>query len=81
MLKSSLCDYSNVYIIIIIIIITIIIIIKRTISIANTAAAAAATNNEKKVIFKNCVPITACISEIDNTQIDSGKDIDNRIQW
>ena len=63
-----------------IIIIIIIIIIKRTISIANTAAAAAATNNEKKVIFKNCVPITTCISEIGNTQIVSGKDIDNIIQ-
>ena len=41
MFKSSLCDYSNVYIIIIIII-TIIIIIKRTISIANTAVTVAA---------------------------------------
>ena len=66
MLKSSLCDYSDAYI-----------LIKGTISVNNTAAAGAAGNNiNKKVIFKNCVPFTNCISEINNTQIDNAKDID-----
>ena len=66
MLKSSLCDYSDAYI-----------LVKRTISVNNTAAKGAAANNtNKKVIFKNCAPFTNCISEINNTQIDNAKDID-----
>ena len=66
MLKSSLCDYSDVYI-----------LVKGTISVNNTATAGAAVNdNDKKVIFKNCPPFTNCISEINNTQIDNAKDID-----
>ena len=31
---------------------------------------------EKGVIFKNCVPFTDCISEINNAQIDSRKHLD-----
>ena len=66
MLKPSLCDYSDAYI-----------LVKETISVNNTAGAGAATNNtNKKVIFKNCAPFTNCISEINNTQIDNAKDID-----
>ena len=66
MLKSSLCDYSDAYI-----------LVKGTISVNNTAAqGAAVNNNNKKVIFKNCAPFTNCISEINNTQIDNAKDID-----
>ena len=66
MLKSSLCDYKNAYI-----------LVKGTITVNNTAAAGAAANNtNKKVIFKNCAPFTNCISEINNTQIDNAKDID-----
>ena len=66
MLKSSLCDYSDVYI-----------LVKGTISVNNTAAQGAAANNtNKKVIFKNCAPFINCISEINNTQIDNAKDID-----
>ena len=66
MLKSSLCDYSDAYI-----------LLKGTTSVNNTAAAGAAVNNiNKKVIFKNCAPFTNCISEINNTQIDNAKDID-----
>ena len=66
MLKSSLCDYSDGYI-----------LVKGTISVNNTAAAGAAVNNtNKKVIFKNCAPFTNCICEINNTQIDHAKDID-----
>ena len=66
MLKSSLCDYSDAYI-----------LVKGTISVNNTAVAGPAVNNtNKKVIFKNCAPFTNCISEINNTQIDNAKDID-----
>ena len=67
MLKSSLCDCSDAYI-----------LVKGTISVNNTAAAAgaAANNTNKKVIFKNCVSFTNCISEINNVQIDNAKDID-----
>ena len=66
MLKSSLCDYSDAYI-----------LVKGTITINNTAAQGAGANNiNKKVIFKNWAPFTNCISEINNTQIDNAKDID-----
>ena len=66
MLKSSLCDYSDAYI-----------LVKGTISANNTAAQDAAANNiNKRVIFKNCAPFTNCISGINNTQIDNAKDID-----
>ena len=53
------------------------ILVKGTIAVDNTAAADADANNtNKKVIFKNCVPFTNCISEINNTQVDNGNDID-----
>ena len=66
MLKSSLCDYSDAYI-----------LVKGTISVNNTVAAdTAVSNGDKKVIFKNCTPFTNCISEINNTQVDNAKDID-----
>ena len=66
MLRSSLCDYSDAYI-----------LVKGNISVNNTAAAAADPNNRnKKVIFKNCAPFTNCISKINNTQIDNAEYID-----
>ena len=66
MLKSSLCDYNDAYI-----------LVKGTSIVNNTAAQGAAANNtNKKVIFKNCAPFTNCVSEINNTQIDNAKDID-----
>ena len=40
------------------------------------AIAAAPNNANKKIIFKNCVPFTNCISRISNTQIDDAHDID-----
>ena len=65
-LRSSLCDYSDAYI-----------LVKGNISVNNTAADGAAANNtNKKVIFKNCAPFTDCISKINNTQVDNAKDID-----
>ena len=40
------------------------------------ATDAAANNGKKKVIFKNCVPFTHCISETNNTEVDDPNDID-----
>ena len=66
MLKSSLCDYSDAYI-----------LVKRTVTVNNTAAAGADANNtNKKVMFKNCAQVTNCIIEINNKQIDNAKDLD-----
>ena len=65
-IKSSLCDYSDACT-----------LVKRTIAVNSKAAADANANNtNKKVIFKNCAPFINCISEINNTQVDNGKDID-----
>ena len=66
MLRSSLCDYSDAYI-----------LFKGNITVNNTAADGADANNDsKKVIFKNCAPFTNCISKINNTDIDNAKYID-----
>ena len=64
MLRSSLCDYSDAYI-----------LVSATITVPNTAAARAAVNNRKNIILKNCTPFNNCISEINNTQTDNAKDI------
>ena len=66
MLRSSLCEYSDAYI-----------LVKGNISVNNTVGAGAAANNvNKKVIFKNCSPFTNCISKINNIQIDNTEYID-----
>ena len=68
MLKSSLCDYCQAYI-----------LVKGKITIngaGDDVAARQAHEREKGVAFKNCPPFTNCISEINNTQIDNAKDID-----
>ena len=66
MLRSSLCDYSDAYI-----------LVKGNITVNNTVAeGAAADNTNKKAIFKNCAPLTNCISKINNTQIDDAEYID-----
>ena len=67
-LKSSLCDYSDAYI-----------LVKGRITITGAGADAAARRadeREKGVAFKNCPPFTNCISEINDTQVDKAKDID-----
>ena len=67
MLKSSLCDCSNAYILV---------NGKITISGAgDVAAGRQAVERDKGVGFKNCAPFTNCISEINNTQIENCKDI------
>ena len=85
MLKSDLCDFSDVYI-----------IVKGDITVTkktfiaddinasnNTAANTTATNNandnafgEKKLIFKNNVPFINCISKIIGVKIDNAEDLD-----
>ena len=68
MLKSSLCDYADAYI-----------LVKGTITITGAgddAAARRADERNKGVIFKNCAPFTKCISRINNTDIDNAQDID-----
>ena len=63
MIRSSLFDYSDAYI-----------LVKGTITVPNTEAAGAAVNNtNRKVIFKNCTPFTDCITEIYNTQVDDAQ--------
>ena len=66
MIRSSLCDYSDAYI-----------IVKGTITVSNTTSAGAAVNNDnKKVVFKNCVIFTSCITETNNTQVPYTEDTD-----
>ena len=68
MLRSSLCDYNDEYI-----------LVKGKITIigaGDDAAARQADERDKGVAFKNCAPFTNCISEINDTQIDNAKDID-----
>ena len=69
MLKSSLCDYSDTYI-----------LVKGNITVTYTAAACADANKtNKKVMFKNCAPFTNYINEINNAQVDNARDIDKVI--
>ena len=59
MLKSSLCNYSDAYI-----------LVEGTITITGAgddAAARQADERDKGVVFKNCAPFTKCIREINNT--------------
>ena len=67
-LRSSLCDYSDAYI-----------LLSGNITITgagNDDIARQLDERNKGVIFKNCAPFTDCISEINNTQIDNAKYID-----
>ena len=81
MLKRSLCDYSDAYI-----------LVKGKIIITGDAgpepdannprtaaqllAARQADERGKDIAFKRCAPFANCISEINNTQVDNTKDID-----
>ena len=77
MLKYSLCDYSDAYI-----------LVKGTIKITGNAglptgrseaqllAARQAYDRNKGAVFKNCAPFTNFKIEINNTKIDNAKDID-----
>ena len=63
MLKSSLRDYSDGYI-----------LVSGTSTVVELETGGG--NNIKKVTFKNCTPFTDCISEINNTQVDNVEAID-----
>ena len=68
MLRSSLCDYSDAYI-----------LVSETIAITvegDNDAAKQADERNKGVISKNCASFTDCIIELNNTQKDNAKDID-----
>ena len=68
MLRCSLCDYADSYI-----------LVKGTITVTGAgddATARQADERDKEVTFKNCAPFTKCISRINNTDIDNGHDID-----
>ena len=65
---SSLCDYSDTYI-----------LNGGTITIDGAGAddhAKREDGRKKGVIFKNCASFTDCISEINNTETDNAKDKD-----
>ena len=64
-LKSILCDYSDVCI-----------LVKGTITVPNTKTGAVLNNNDIKIIFKNCAPFADCKSEINDTQLHIAKDTD-----
>ena len=68
MLKSNLCDYSDVYI-----------LFKGTITITGTRADAVARQADEKdkgVIFKDCTPFINCKTEINNTETKNAQNID-----
>ena len=68
MLKSSLCNYSDAYI-----------LLKGRITITGAGDDVArwqANERDKGVISENCAPFINCKSEINNTEIDSAKGID-----
>ena len=68
MLKSSLCDYSDAYI-----------LVKGKIKVTgerNDAAAGQQDERDKGVAFKNCAPFTSCKSDINDVDIDYCHDID-----
>ena len=67
-LKSSLCDYSDAYI-----------LGKGKITITgagDNVTVRQADERDKGVAFKSCGAFTNCISETNNTQVDNAKDID-----
>ena len=63
MLKLSLCDYSDAYV-----------LVSGTIIVV--ALQAGGCNNNIQVVFKNFAPFTDCISEKNNAQMDNSKNID-----
>ena len=61
MLRSDLCDFSDVYI-----------VVKETITVTNPSNNA----YDKKLAFKNNAPFVSCISKINNALIDNAGDLD-----
>ena len=68
MLRASLCDYSDTYV-----------LVSGTITITgweNNDAGRRLGERNKEVIFKNCAPFTDCMSEINNTEVNNAKYVD-----
>ena len=66
MLRSSLSDYSDAYI-----------LLKGTVTVPNTVAQVVTANNgDKRLIFKTFASFTNCISRINNMQVDDAHSID-----
>ena len=65
LLKSSLCDQNDAYI-----------LLKGTIIVGNAGSAAFPDNVNVKGIFKNCVLFTDCMREGNSTLVVNSKDID-----
>ena len=63
MLKLSLCDYGDAYI-----------LVSGTITAPSTETVGV-PNKRKNVMIKNCALFTDCITEISTTQIDNTKEI------
>ena len=68
MLRSTLCDYADAYI-----------LVKGIITITGAGTDAAvrkADERDKSVTFTNCAPFTKYICRINNTDVDNAQDID-----
>ena len=65
MLRSDLCDYSDVYI-----------VVKGIIDLVAAAAANEIYKAGKNVAFKNSAPFRSYILKINSTLIDNAKDLD-----
>ena len=68
MLRASLRDYSDTYV-----------IVSGTITITggeNNDAGRRLGERNKEVIFKNCAPFTDYMSEINNTEVNNAKYVD-----
>ena len=63
MLKSISCNYNDAYT-----------LVSRTTTVGVLTADRG--KNAIEVVFKNCAPLTDCMSKINNTQIDNAKNID-----
>ena len=67
MLKSTLVDYNDVY------------LIEKgttTVFLKGAHKVAIAANRINKVIFKTCAPFTTRVSETNNIQVDNAKDLE-----
>ena len=65
MLRSDLCDFSDVYI-----------VVKGTITLTKTNGRGIIDIRNRFLAFKNNAPFTNCISKINNVLIDNAEDLD-----
>ena len=68
MLRPSLCDCADAYI-----------LVKGTITVTRAGdndVAKQLDERNKSVIFKNCAPFTKCLSRINDTRIGNAQDVD-----